>query len=57
MGSSETIKWAAAPERKYPFLSPSAAATWWRAISSSIASRQQFGYEAAPDQVGFASPV
>ena len=39
MGSSETVKWAAAPERKYPFLVTFSAASWWRAISTSIATR------------------
>ncbi len=38
--------------------SRSAAAIWWRAISTSTASRRrQYGYEASPDQLGWASPV
>ncbi len=58
MGSSETIKWAAAPERKYPFLVTFAAAISWRAISTSIASRpSNTATRPRPSQLGWASPV
>ena len=59
MGSSETIKWAAgARSVNIHSWSPSADATWWHVISTSIASRHgQYGYEASPDQIGWASPV
>jgi len=57
-GSLETIEWAAAPERRYPFLvtfSPD------DAVAQNLnAYRQQatdYGYEASPDQLGWAAPV
>jgi len=58
MGSSETIKWAAAPERKYPFLVTfSGRDLVARYLNLYREQARQYGYEAAPDQVGFASPV
>src|SRR6267143_6425344 len=58
MGSSETIKWAAAPERKYPFLVTfSGRDLVARYLNMYREQARQFGYEAAPDQVGWASPV
>ena len=58
-GSSETIAWAAAPERKYPFLVTFSSARSGGALSQpSIASRRrQYGYEAAADQLGWACPI
>jgi alkanesulfonate monooxygenase SsuD/methylene tetrahydromethanopterin reductase-like flavin-dependent oxidoreductase (luciferase family) len=58
MGSSETIKWAAAPERKYPFLVTFAARDLvTRFLNLYREQARQFGYEAAPDQIGWATPV
>jgi alkanesulfonate monooxygenase SsuD/methylene tetrahydromethanopterin reductase-like flavin-dependent oxidoreductase (luciferase family) len=56
MGSSETIKWAAAPERKYPFLVTFSGLVA-RYLKLYREQAKEFGYEASPDQVGFASPV
>src|SRR6202049_4992941 len=58
MGSSETIKWAAASERKYPFLVTfSGRDLVARYLNLYREQARKYGYEAAPDQVGFASPV
>jgi alkanesulfonate monooxygenase SsuD/methylene tetrahydromethanopterin reductase-like flavin-dependent oxidoreductase (luciferase family) len=58
MGSSETVKWAAAPERKYPFLVTfSARDLIARYLKAYRDQAKAYGYEASPDQVGFASPV
>ena len=58
MGSSETIKWAAAPERKYPFLVTfSSRDLVARYLNLYREQAKQYGYEASPDQVGWASPV
>jgi alkanesulfonate monooxygenase SsuD/methylene tetrahydromethanopterin reductase-like flavin-dependent oxidoreductase (luciferase family) len=58
MGSSETIRWAAAPERKYPFLVTfSARDLVARYLNMYRDQARQYGYEAAPDQLGWASPV
>src|SRR5258705_6205582 len=58
MGSSETIKWAAAPERKYPFLVTfSGRDLVARYLNLYREEARQYGYVASSDQVGFASPV
>src|ERR1700674_5390319 len=58
MGSSETIKWAAAPERKYPFLVTfSGRDLVARYLNLYREQAKQFGYEASGDQLGWASPV
>ena len=58
MGSSETVKWAAAPERKYPFLVTfSGRELVARYLNVYRDQAKQYGYEASPDQVGWASPV
>jgi alkanesulfonate monooxygenase SsuD/methylene tetrahydromethanopterin reductase-like flavin-dependent oxidoreductase (luciferase family) len=58
MGSSETVKWAAAPERKYPFLVTfSSRELVARYLNVYRDQAKQYGYEASPDQVGWASPV
>ena len=58
MGSSETIKWAAAPERKYPFLVTfSSSDLVARYLNIYREQAKQYGYEASPDQIGWASPV
>jgi alkanesulfonate monooxygenase SsuD/methylene tetrahydromethanopterin reductase-like flavin-dependent oxidoreductase (luciferase family) len=58
MGSSETIKWAAAPGRKYPFLVTfSGRDLVARYLKLYREQAHEYGYEASPDQVGFASPV
>ncbi|HXF88597.1 MAG TPA: LLM class flavin-dependent oxidoreductase [Xanthobacteraceae bacterium] len=58
MGSSETIKWAAAPERKYPFLVTfSGRDLVARYLNLYREQARQYGYEAAPGQLGWASPI
>jgi alkanesulfonate monooxygenase SsuD/methylene tetrahydromethanopterin reductase-like flavin-dependent oxidoreductase (luciferase family) len=58
MGSSETIKWAAAPERKYPFLVTfSGRDLVVRYLNLYREQARQYGYEASPDQIGWASPI
>jgi alkanesulfonate monooxygenase SsuD/methylene tetrahydromethanopterin reductase-like flavin-dependent oxidoreductase (luciferase family) len=58
MGSSETIKWAAAPERKYPFLVTfSGRELVARYLNLYREQARQYGYEAAPSQLGWASPI
>jgi alkanesulfonate monooxygenase SsuD/methylene tetrahydromethanopterin reductase-like flavin-dependent oxidoreductase (luciferase family) len=58
MGSSETIKWAAAPERKYPFLVTfSGRDLVARYLNLYREQARQYGYEASADQLGWASPV
>ena len=58
MGSSETIKWAAAPERKYPFLVTfSGRELVARYLNLYREQAEQYGYEASPSQLGWASPV
>lgn len=57
-GSLETIEWAADPSRKYPFLVTFSARD--TVIKNLLAYRKQaqdFGYEAAPGQLGWAAPV
>ena len=58
MGSSETIKWAAAPERKYPFLVTfSGRDLVARYLNLYREQAREYGYEASPGQLGWASPV
>ena len=58
MGSSETIKWAAAPERKYTFLVTfSGRDLVARYLNLYRQQAKEFGYEASGDQLGWASPV
>jgi alkanesulfonate monooxygenase SsuD/methylene tetrahydromethanopterin reductase-like flavin-dependent oxidoreductase (luciferase family) len=58
MGSSETIKWAAAPERKYPFLVTfSGRDLVARYLNMYRDQAREYGYEASPGQLGWASPV
>jgi alkanesulfonate monooxygenase SsuD/methylene tetrahydromethanopterin reductase-like flavin-dependent oxidoreductase (luciferase family) len=58
MGSSETIKWAAAPERKYPFLVTfSGRELTARYLNLYRQQAREYGYEASPDQLGWASPI
>ncbi|MEX0730758.1 MAG: LLM class flavin-dependent oxidoreductase [Aquisalimonadaceae bacterium] len=57
-GSAETIEWAAAPERKYPFLitfSPQQSVI--RNLNLYREQARQYGYEAAAGQMGWAAPV
>ncbi|MBM3527671.1 MAG: LLM class flavin-dependent oxidoreductase [Alphaproteobacteria bacterium] len=57
-GSSETIKWAADPQRKYPFLVTfSARDLVARYLNMYREQARQFGYEASPDQIGWATPI
>ena len=58
MGSSETIKWAAAPERKYPFLVTfSGRDLVARYLNMYRDQAKQYGYEASGDQLGWAVPL
>ena len=58
MGSSETIKWAAAPERKYPFLVTfSGRDLVARYLNMYREQAKAFGYEASGDQLGWAVPL
>ena len=58
MGSSETIKWAAAPERKYPFLVTfSGRDLVSRYLNMYRDQARQYGYEASPAQLGWAVPL
>src|SRR5215510_15847392 len=58
MGSSETIKWAADPARKYPFLVTfSSTELVTRYLNVYREQAKHYGYEALPSQVGWASPV
>ncbi len=58
MGSSETIRWAAAPERKYPFLVTfSGQDLVVRYLNLYREQARAFGYEAAPGQLGWAAPI
>jgi alkanesulfonate monooxygenase SsuD/methylene tetrahydromethanopterin reductase-like flavin-dependent oxidoreductase (luciferase family) len=57
-GSTETIHWAAAPERKYPFVvtfSTAEAVEKYLNVYRSEATR--FGYEASSGQLGWAAPI
>jgi alkanesulfonate monooxygenase SsuD/methylene tetrahydromethanopterin reductase-like flavin-dependent oxidoreductase (luciferase family) len=57
-GSSETIQWAAAPERKYPFLVTFSAFDLVKKYLMSYAEQaHQFGYTASGDQLGWAVPI
>jgi alkanesulfonate monooxygenase SsuD/methylene tetrahydromethanopterin reductase-like flavin-dependent oxidoreductase (luciferase family) len=57
-GSSETIRWAADPARKYPFLVTfSAEELVIRYLTMYREQAREFGYEASGDQLGWASPV
>ncbi len=58
MGSRETIVWASAPERKYPFLVTfSSEAAVVRYLNLYKEAAQAHGYEAAGDQLGWAVPL
>jgi alkanesulfonate monooxygenase SsuD/methylene tetrahydromethanopterin reductase-like flavin-dependent oxidoreductase (luciferase family) len=58
MGSSETISWAAAPERKYPFLVTfSGRDLVARYLNLYRDQARKYGYEAAGDQLGWAAPI
>lgn len=57
-GSSETIRWAAAPERKYPFLVTfSAADLVTRYLNLYREQARNYGYECSGDQLGWAAPI
>jgi alkanesulfonate monooxygenase SsuD/methylene tetrahydromethanopterin reductase-like flavin-dependent oxidoreductase (luciferase family) len=58
MGSAETIRWASAPERKYPFLVTfSAQELVTRYLNQYREQARQHGYEASGDQLGWAAPI
>jgi alkanesulfonate monooxygenase SsuD/methylene tetrahydromethanopterin reductase-like flavin-dependent oxidoreductase (luciferase family) len=57
-GSSETIKWAADPQRKYPFLVTfSARELVIRYLNMYRDQAREFGYQASGDQLGWAAPI
>lgn len=57
-GSSETIRWAADPARKYPFLVTfSAEELVIRYLTMYNDQARELGYEASGDQLGWAAPI
>jgi alkanesulfonate monooxygenase SsuD/methylene tetrahydromethanopterin reductase-like flavin-dependent oxidoreductase (luciferase family) len=57
-GSSETVRWAAAPERKYPFLVTFSAFDLVKRYLTAYADQaRQYGYEPSGSQLGWAVPV
>ena len=57
-GSSETVAWAADPKRKYPFLVTFSSADLVARYHNTYREQaRQYGYEAAPDQLGWACPI
>ena len=57
-GSIETVEWASAPERKYPFLVTfSSHDLVKRYLTSYREAARKHGYEASGDQLGWALPV
>ena len=57
-GSSETVRWAAAPERKYPFLVTFSAFDLVKRYLNTYADQaRQYGYEPSGSQLGWAVPV
>ena len=58
MGSRETIEWASAPERKYPFLVTfSSEAAVVRYLNMYRETAQAHGYDASGSQLGWAVPL
>ena len=57
-GSSETVAWAANPKRKYPFLVTFSSADLVARYHTAYRDQARLsGYEAAPDQLGWACPI
>ena len=57
-GSAETVAWAADPKRKYPFLVTFSSADLVARYHISYREQaRQYGYEAAPEQLGWACPI
>jgi alkanesulfonate monooxygenase SsuD/methylene tetrahydromethanopterin reductase-like flavin-dependent oxidoreductase (luciferase family) len=57
-GSSETIRWASHPDRKYPFLVTfSASELVSRYLNLYRDAAKAYGYEASGDQLGWAAPI
>jgi len=57
-GSSETIAWAADPKRKYPFLVTFSSADLVARYHNTYRDKaRQYGYEVAPEQLGWACPI
>ena len=57
-GSGDTIKWAAAPERRYPFLitfTPTERVVGY--LNTYRDQCREYGYEAVPEQLGWALPI
>src|SRR5205823_14709562 len=56
--SSETVAWAAAPKRKYPFLVTFSSADLVARYHTTYREQaRQYGYEAAAEQLGWACPI
>src|SRR5438034_3458160 len=57
-GSSETVAWAADPKRKYPFLVTFSSADLVARYHNTYREQaRQYGYDATPDQLGWACPI
>lgn len=57
-GSTETVEWAAHPDRKYTYIitfSPSAQVA--KNLAAYKTQCREYGYEASPDQLGWAMPI
>jgi alkanesulfonate monooxygenase SsuD/methylene tetrahydromethanopterin reductase-like flavin-dependent oxidoreductase (luciferase family) len=57
-GSSETVAWASDPKRKYPFLVTFSSADLVARYHNTYREKaREYGYEAAPEQLGWACPI
>src|SRR5438874_608637 len=57
-GSSETIRWASHPDRKYPFLVTFSSADLVARYHNTYRERaREYGYEVASEQLGWACPI
>jgi len=57
-GSSETVAWSSHPDRKYPFLVTFSSADLVARYHNTYRDKAlEYGYEAAPDQLGWACPI
>jgi alkanesulfonate monooxygenase SsuD/methylene tetrahydromethanopterin reductase-like flavin-dependent oxidoreductase (luciferase family) len=57
-GSRETIQWAAHPDRKYTYLQTFSAVDVVKRFHNEVKqAAEDYGYEASPDQLGWALPI
>ncbi len=57
-GSRETIEWAAHPDRKYTYLQTFSAVDIVKRFHTEVKeAAERYGYEASPDQLGWALPI